>query len=111
MMLVFKITHRAKNLNNPLTDSAWRPSTKEDPLMEKITSEEELKAHLATNDDQFRELSRKHGEYDRRLVELESKHSLTQDEQIEEVRLKKLKLNTKDQMREIMSRFKTGRVN
>ena len=79
--------------------------------MEKITSEEELKAHLATTDDRFRELSRQHGEYDRRLVELESKHSLTEDEQMEEVRLKKLKLNTKDQMREIMSRFKGGHVN
>jgi uncharacterized protein YdcH (DUF465 family) len=110
-MLVFKITHRANNLNKPIHDSAWRPSTKEDPLMERITSEEELKAHLANKDERFRQLTQQHTEYDRRLVELESKHSLTDDEQMEEVRLKKLKLNAKDQMREIISRYKAGSVN
>jgi uncharacterized protein YdcH (DUF465 family) len=73
-------------------------------------AQEELKAHLIETDEHFRELARKHHEYDHRLEELEAKHPLTGDEQLEEVRLKKLKLHLKDQMAAIMSRHKPERV-
>jgi uncharacterized protein YdcH (DUF465 family) len=69
--------------------------------MEKIALEE-LKAHLMATDEEFRRLADQHSEYKRQLVALEAKHALSEQEQLEEVRLKKLKLHLKDQMAEIM---------
>ena len=74
------------------------------------TTEEELKTHLMQTDEEFRTLSAQHAEWDKKLVELESRHHLTEEEQIEEVRLKKLKLRAKDQMREILSRHRAQHV-
>ena len=71
-----------------------------------ITAQEELKAHLMATDEHFRELANQHSEYDHKVQELEAKHALTEDEQMEEVRLKKLKLPLKDEMAEIMNRYK-----
>lgn len=75
-----------------------------------VTAQEELKAHLMTTDEHFRQLATQHGELDGKLHELEGKTSLSQDEQMEEVRLKKLKLRLKDEMAEIMSRSRTPHV-
>ena len=75
-----------------------------------IMNEIELKAHLIKTDDSFRTLNQRHSDYDERLQALEAKHHLSVEEQMEEVRLKKLKLATKDQMREIMSRHKAQHV-
>ncbi len=44
------------------------------------------------------ELQKSHREYEQRLEELKKKSWLTPDEEIEEKRLKKLKLQIKDQM-------------
>jgi uncharacterized protein YdcH (DUF465 family) len=46
----------------------------------------------------FEELQASHQQYERRLEELKQKAWLTPDEEIEEKRLKKLKLQLKDQM-------------
>ena len=73
-------------------------------------AQEELKAHLMATDEQFRQLCEEHSEYDRKLEALEAKHALTEQDQMEEIHLKKLKLRLKDQMMEIMNRNKPAHV-
>jgi uncharacterized protein YdcH (DUF465 family) len=68
---------------------------------------EELKAHLMATSEEFRKLSTQHCEYHKLLEALEAKPHLTEEEQIEEVRLKKLKLRLKDQMESIEQRFRS----
>jgi uncharacterized protein len=73
-------------------------------------TQDELKAHLMATDEHFRELATQHHSFDEKLQQLEAKHALTEDEQLEEVRLKKQKLRLKDEMAEIVSRYKTQHV-
>ncbi|HYO82415.1 MAG TPA: DUF465 domain-containing protein [Bryobacteraceae bacterium] len=75
-----------------------------------VTAQEELKAHLMSTDEHFRELVNQHHEYDHKLQELEAKHALTDEDRIEEVRLKKLKLRLKDEMVEIINRARPQHV-
>ncbi|MEE4270080.1 MAG: DUF465 domain-containing protein [Thermoanaerobaculales bacterium] len=51
-----------------------------------------------TSNPSFEELQANHQEYEQRLEELRQKAWLTPDEEMEEKRLKKLKLQLKDQM-------------
>lgn len=74
--------------------------------MEKNT-QDDLKAHLMATSDEFRGLAAKHAEYDQQLQSLEAKHHLTPEEEMEEHRLKKLKLHLKDQMNEMVQRART----
>lgn len=74
------------------------------------TAQDDLKAHLMAADENFRALAQQHTELDKKLVELEEKHALSEQEQIEEVHLKKQKLHLKDQMAEILSRYKAQHV-
>lgn len=60
---------------------------------------------LATNE-QFRQLAQEHSQYAQRLDALISKKYLSEDEKLEEVRLKKLKLRLKDQMETLEQRFR-----
>jgi len=53
---------------------------------------------LLTGHDQFQRLVQEHSQYSQRLESLTQKRFLTEDEKLEEVRLKKLKLRLKDQM-------------
>jgi uncharacterized protein YdcH (DUF465 family) len=48
--------------------------------------------------EQFQRLIQEHSHYSQRLESLTQKRYLTDDEKLEEVRLKKLKLRLKDQM-------------
>ena len=61
---------------------------------------------LLVNHDEFRKLAHEHTEYSQRLESLTQKRFLTDDEKLEEVRLKKLKLRLKDQMELIERQFK-----
>jgi uncharacterized protein YdcH (DUF465 family) len=74
------------------------------------TTQDELKAHLMATDEEFCRLAKEHCEYKKKLEELHSRSHLTDQEQVEEVRLKKLKLHLKDQMEEIMSRYRAQHV-
>jgi uncharacterized protein YdcH (DUF465 family) len=67
---------------------------------------EEMKAHLMETDDGFRLLAKQHCEYKKQLEALSSRPYLSPEEQLEETRIKKLKLRLKDQMQEIMDRYR-----
>jgi uncharacterized protein YdcH (DUF465 family) len=68
---------------------------------------EEIKQHLMQTSEEFRELVHRHQELDARVAELEHSPLATEELEIEEHRLKKIKLHLKDQMEEMMSRYKT----
>jgi uncharacterized protein YdcH (DUF465 family) len=67
-----------------------------------LTSRDEL----LTNHDEFRKLAQEHTQYEKRLDSLTQKRYLSEDEKLEEVRLKKLKLRLKDQMESIEREYR-----
>lgn len=98
---------------NPLKnsiDSAWRPIPlkEKDSLME--NTQEDLKAHLMQTSEEFRRLAEQHTQYHQQLEALEAKAHLTPQDEIEEHKLKKLKLHLKDQMNQILSRYRAQHV-
>jgi uncharacterized protein YdcH (DUF465 family) len=60
---------------------------------------------LATHEE-FRKLAQEHSSYEQRLSSLTHKRYLNDDEKLEEVRLKKLKLRLKDQMEFIERQYR-----
>ena len=72
--------------------------------------QEELKAHLVATNEEFRTLAAKHAELKRQVDAIETKPRLTPEDELEENRLKKLKLRVKDQMNDIMARYKAQQV-
>jgi uncharacterized protein YdcH (DUF465 family) len=74
------------------------------------TTQDELKTHLMATNNEFRSLAQAHAEYHRQLEELEAKAHLTLEDEAEEHRIKKLKLRVKDQMNEIVARYKAQHV-
>ena len=68
----------------------------------------QLRDLLMQSDQEFRELALKHHELDDRLHELSSRAFLSDTEQIEEVQLKKRKLQLKDRMEGILQRHRTS---
>ena len=59
---------------------------------------QEVKQVLLQRDEQFRQLAEQHHQLDDRLHQLIEKHYLSEPEQVEEVTLKKRKLQIKDRM-------------
>ena len=66
-----------------------------------------LKELLLQTDEEFNHLAAKHHELEDRLNQLTSKHYLSEPEQLEEVTLKKRKLQLKDRMEDILRRHRT----
>ena len=62
--------------------------------------------HLLATHEEFRKLAQEHTQYEQRLASLTHKRYLTDDEKLEEVRLKKLKLRLKDQMQAIERHYR-----
>jgi uncharacterized protein YdcH (DUF465 family) len=56
---------------------------------------------LLLDDDEYRRLDEQHHEYEYRLADLTSKVVLSDEEQVEEITLKKKKLQVKDRMQAI----------
>ena len=69
-----------------------------------MTDTEETRRLLLQSSDIFRQLSTDHHTLDDRLKLLAGKSRLTDDEQLEEVRLKKEKLRLKDEMEALVRR-------
>lgn len=75
------------------------------------TDFEELKRRLLQTDEEFRQLATQHHDLDERIHNLASRHYLSAPEQLEEVTLKKRKLQLKDQMENILRRHRVGALN
>ncbi len=65
-----------------------------------------VRDQLLASNDEFRKLAQEHTMYSQRLDSLVSKKYLSEDEKIEEIRLKKLKLRLKDQMEQLERQFR-----
>ena len=78
--------------------------------MENHTQEEEFKAHLLATNEQFRKLSEQHAHLKHQIEEIESKPHVTGEDELEEQRLKKLKLHIKDEMNEIITHSRHATV-
>ena len=74
--------------------------------MENHTQDDDLKAHLLATNKQFRALAEQHAHLKKQIEAIESKPYLTSTDEIEEQRLKKLKLRLKDQMNEIKAQYR-----
>jgi uncharacterized protein YdcH (DUF465 family) len=70
---------------------------------------EDLKHLLIETNSEYRELASKHHSLEDRLRELEAKHYLSDSEQVEEISLKKRKLQVKDRMECIQREHSVGR--
>lgn len=73
-----------------------------------MTDSEDARLRLLHHSAAFRQLSVDHHSLDDRLKLLAAKPHLNDDEQIEEVRLKKEKLRLKDQMETLVRQFQSG---
>ena len=68
------------------------------------TPTEAIREQLMAKDPEYQRLNEEHARYAAQLEQLATKRYLTDQEQVEEVRLKKLKLHAKDQMEMLVHR-------
>ena len=66
------------------------------------TDFDELKRQLLQTDEEYRQLATQHHDLDEKLHHLAARNYLSEPEQLEEVTLKKRKLQLKDQMETIV---------
>ena len=72
-----------------------------------MMKEEEIKEHLMSANPEFRRLVEEHKQYVDQLEILLNRHHMTEQDHIEEVRLKKKKLHLKDQMNSMIQKFRS----
>ena len=63
-----------------------------------------IREQLLASSDEFRKLADEHSNYSQRIETLANKKYLYEEEKIEQIRLKKLKLRLKDEMESIQVR-------
>jgi len=68
----------------------------------------QVRDQLLASNEEFKRLADEHSQYAQRLDSLIQKKYLSEDEKLEEVRLKKLKLHLKDQMESLEQKYRTG---
>jgi uncharacterized protein YdcH (DUF465 family) len=66
------------------------------------TDFDEMKQQLLQSNDEFRQLATQHHDLDERIHSLATRQYLSEPEQLEEVTLKKRKLQLKDQMESML---------
>jgi len=71
-----------------------------------MMKEEEIKDHLMSANPEFRRLVEEHKIYEGQLDELHNRHHMTEQDHVEEIRLKKKKLQLKDQMNSMIQKFR-----
>lgn len=69
------------------------------------TDDTSLREALRTSSEDFRKLEEMHGTLDKKLVALEETSDPSPDKEIEEKRLKKMKLRVKDEMYRMMKQY------
>lgn len=72
--------------------------------------QKELKAHLMAANEEFRQLVAEHAELKRQVEVIEAKPHVTPEDEVEEHRIKKLKLRLKDQINAFMAQHKPEQV-
>ncbi len=68
----------------------------------------QVRDQLLASNEVFRKLADEHSQYSQRLDALVTKKYLSEEEKLEEVRLKKLKLRLKDQMESLEQQFRNS---
>ena len=71
-----------------------------------MKKEEEIKEQLMSSSADFRRLAEEHHQYEIKLQELLSHHHLTEQDHLEEINLKKKKLQLKDQMNSMVLKLR-----
>jgi len=69
--------------------------------------EEEIKEHLMSSSADFRRLAEEHRLYEGKLEQLHSLHHMTEQDRLEEITIKKKKLQIKDQMNMMIQKFRS----
>ena len=72
------------------------------------TDFEEMKKQLLQSNDEFRQLATQHHDLDERIHSLATRQYLSEPEQLEEVTLKKRKLQLKDQMESMLRHLRAA---
>lgn len=68
---------------------------------------EAIREQLMASNQEYRRLREEHARYSAQLDQITSKTYLSEQDKLEEVRLKKLKLRAKDQMEALIQRART----
>lgn len=71
-----------------------------------LMKEEEIKDRLMSSNREFRQLAAEHHDCEAKLADLLKHHPMTEQDHLEEVRLKKRKLHLKDQMTSMMQQLR-----
>jgi len=74
--------------------------------MSGLIPETELRDQLLKENEEFRRLAAEHQSYDDQLEGLTNKHFLSEEEQLQEKRLKKKKLILKDRMYSMVQKYR-----